>query len=342
MSISISIDGSVVDVIECTAELCSTDNAILGYVPSLSGNLAITSIFGAFLIAHAICWFFYRTHSFTLAILLGLALETVGYLARVQLHTYFAASTPFLVNTICLAVAPLFFMATLHVTYCRVIMHYGPQNSRLTPRQHILFFILFNAIALILQTVGSALADTKSTKTSSSIMATGFILQLISLLLFIVLAAEFLVRSGRERTTLRNLSWAKGMIEGPNPDSRVFKFFLSALILTTLLILLRTAFRTLLSFSLFNTEAPFIALESSTMILAAFLLNLFHPGRYIGEQWKESGWGVESKPSLTLDLDKEVETPRPSDVFMRPWPFGGEGDNYGDERSIYGINSRAS
>lgn len=63
------------------------------------------------------------------------------------------------------------------------------------------------------------------------------------------------------------------------------------------------------------------------MILATLLLTIFHPGRFIGERWKESGWGV-GKPSVTLDLDKcqyEIEDgsphPRPEDVFNRPWPM---------------------
>lgn len=100
MSLNVSgrpgIDPSVTYLSECTPKLCSLDFAVLRYVPTFSGNLAITSIFGAFLIAQIIFWICYRTHSFTIAMSCGLVLEIVGYCARVQMHFVLFTNGPFL------------------------------------------------------------------------------------------------------------------------------------------------------------------------------------------------------------------------------------------------------
>jgi len=105
-----------------------------------------------------------------------------------------------------------------------------------------------------------------------------------------------------------------------------------AFVLATLLILTRSIFRVAelvngFKSRLANNEVAFMVLESGMMLFASLLMTAFHPGIFIGERWKESGWGV-GKPSVTLDLDKykyEIEEvdphPRPSDVFMRPWPL---------------------
>jgi len=90
------IDSSVTFLSQCTPKLCSLDYAVLRYVPTYSGNLALTSIFGAFLVAQIIFWVFYRTHSFTIAMSCGLILEIVGYCARVQMHFVLFTSGPFL------------------------------------------------------------------------------------------------------------------------------------------------------------------------------------------------------------------------------------------------------
>jgi len=109
-------------------------------------------------------------------------------------------------------------------------MHYGPHNSRITPKQYTISFIAADIIALILQAVGGALADTAATlegaKTGENVMVAGLAFQVISLTVFILLAGEFLWNVRRDRKTLRVTNWAKGSVERPPPDTRGFKIFL--------------------------------------------------------------------------------------------------------------------
>ncbi|TVY32923.1 Sphingoid long-chain base transporter [Lachnellula occidentalis] len=326
------INPSVTLLSQCTPELCSLDYAVLRYVPTYAGNLALTSIFGVFLVAQIVLWVFYRTHSFTVAMVCGLILEIVGYCARVQMHFVLFSSGPFLINIICLTIAPVFFTAALYLTLSRVIMHYGRHNSRITPKQYTLAFITADSIALVLQAVGGALADTASAKSGTDVMVAGLAFQVISLALFIGLAGEFFWNVRRDRLVLRATNWAKRSVERPAPDAGGFKFFLAAFIIATLLILTRSIFRVAelangFKSRLANNEVAFMVLEGGMMLLTGLLMTACHPALFIGEAWGESGWGV-GKPSVTLDLDKykyEIEEagphPRPSDVFMRPWPI---------------------
>jgi hypothetical protein len=70
-----------------------------------------------------------------------------------------------------------------------------------------------------------------------------------------------------------------------------------------------------------NNQTAFIILESCVMVFATFLLTAFHPGRYIGEEWKNSGWGVK-KSSNIIALNKlETEQREFDQSFNQPWPI---------------------
>jgi hypothetical protein len=44
-----------------------------------------------------------------------------------------------------------------------------------------------------------------------------------------------------------------------------------------------------------NEEVPFMILEGAMMIAALFLMTVFHPGRYIGHDWKKKKISVEDQ-----------------------------------------------
>jgi hypothetical protein len=81
---------------QCTPDLCPLDIAVMKYIPSLSANAVFVIIFAILFVLQAIMCFFYKTYTYTFAMCAGLALEIVGYLARISMRTHMFTEGPFL------------------------------------------------------------------------------------------------------------------------------------------------------------------------------------------------------------------------------------------------------
>ena len=94
-----------------------------------------------------------------------------------------------------ITIAPTLFLASIYLTFCRIILVYTDHLSRLRPRSYALYFITSDIISLILQSVGGGLAsaahDYDEKEGYLHIMVAGLVLQVVSLLIFIGLALEF-------------------------------------------------------------------------------------------------------------------------------------------------------
>lgn len=104
--------------------------------------------------------------------------------------------------------------------------------SRFPPRLFVWVFIPFDIVSLVLQAAGGALSSTQSgtgNKSGVKISMAGLILQVITLVIFVGLFADYVVRYKRRSTA------------GPL-RSRV-KIFLSFLFLSIILILVRCMYR---------------------------------------------------------------------------------------------------
>lgn len=106
-------------------------------------------------------------------------------------------------------------------------MHYGIHNSRLSPKAYSITFMTSDFIALVLQSVGGGIADQAATKEGRAngvhIMVAGLSFQVISLVLFMSLAAEFFLKVKKDRAQMRSTNWAAG--QGPPMEPRGYKTF---------------------------------------------------------------------------------------------------------------------
>jgi hypothetical protein len=283
----------VTSVRECTLALCPLTYATVHYDPTLVGNSLYLCLFAVILLIQAGQCIKYRTYSFTFAMISGLVLEIVGYLGRVQMHFNPFLSNPFLLYIICLTIGPVFFSAALYLTLSRIILRYGPTHSRFSPKTISLTFMTSDFIALVLQALGGALADTATTRNGEQmgthIMVAGLSFQVFCLLVFIVLCVEFAWNVRRERGVAK--SWG---------SERGFKAFLWSLSFATLCILIRSCFRVAelakgFNSPLANEQIPFMILEGAMISCATLAMTIFHPGRAFGEKWEESGWSFRTK-----------------------------------------------
>ncbi|KAG0650416.1 Efflux pump himE [Hyphodiscus hymeniophilus] len=287
----------------CTLGTCPLSEATVNYDPSLAGNALYLAIFGLILLIQALQLVKYRTWSFSCAMMSGLLLEMVGYVGRVQMHFIPFDSNPFLIYLICITIAPVFFTAAIYLTLSRIIVRYGREKSRFSPKAISLTFMACDFIALVLQAAGGAIADTANTSTGSEqgthIMVGGLAFQVISLLLFIVLAVEYASKVRRDRRRGK-LNESENMASNGKSEP-AFKRFLFALSLATIFILIRSCFRVAelakgFSSKLANQEVPFMILEGAMIVLATLLLTAFHPGPAFGTNWTDAGWVWKNKP----------------------------------------------
>ena len=96
---------------------------------------------------------------------------------------------------ICLTIGPAFLSAAIYLCLARIVVAYGEHISRVKPKIYTITFMSFDFLSLLLQAIGGAIASTSNTNSSQqtgiNIMIAGLSFQVVSLLVFISLCAEF-------------------------------------------------------------------------------------------------------------------------------------------------------
>ncbi|KAI4710584.1 hypothetical protein J4E89_005041 [Alternaria sp. Ai002NY15] len=268
------------------SEVCLKEWAYWGYQPSLATNIAFAALFGISTIAYLVQGIMgKRWLGFTVAMGTGCAIEVVGYIGRILAHADQFAENPFLIQIICLTIAPAFLAAGIYLCLSRIVTTVGPQHSRIKPLSYPKIFIPCDFISLVLQAAGGGMASVathngEDPEKGNHIMVAGLAFQVATMLLFILLALDFAWRTYQGRTSLGQISpdQQPAIIRRSWP----FKAFLAALSLSTLCIFTRCVFRVAeLSEGweghIANTQKYFIGLEGGVIIAAVLLLNLCHP-----------------------------------------------------------------
>lgn len=169
-------------------------------------------------------------------------------------------------------VAPVFFSASIYTILTFLINAVGRQYSPLPPRGVLLIFIISDVVATIVQiagaaSIGKAESNRKDPTTANNILLAGLAFQVFSFLVFIILLTIFLYR-------VRKVSAATMMP------------FTMALCAATLLVYLRTCFRLAetaegLQRSLSTHEVYFGCLEFAPIVVAVYIFNVWHPGKWV-------------------------------------------------------------
>jgi hypothetical protein len=211
---------------------------------------------------------------------------------------------PFLMQIVCLTIAPAFLAAGVYLCLSRIVTTFGRDNSRISARAYPMIFITCDFLSLIFQAAGGGIASVKTQnredpKLGNNLMIAGLAVQVVTLLIFILLALDFAIRTNYRIGQV-------GSHNALNPrhaalrKSWRFKGFLIALSLSTLCIFTRCVFRVAelsdgWSGHLMKVQHYFIGLEGVIIIAAVLLLNLFHPGFCFGESSGQTFKPAESR-----------------------------------------------
>jgi hypothetical protein len=197
-----------------------------------------------------------------------------------------------------LTIGPAFLSAAVYLCLARIVVVYGEDLSRFSPRFYTLTFITFDFIALLLQAAGGAIASGATTASSDkmgiNIMVAGVGWQVASLGIFAILCAEYGRRVYCSSESQRNPDFA--LLR----KTFRFKAFLWTLGLATLAIFVRSVFRCAelragFHGKLANQQITFMVLEGAMIVSASILLTVFHPGLSFHGRWHDASWSLGKK-----------------------------------------------
>ncbi|GAM83006.1 hypothetical protein ANO11243_009920 [Dothideomycetidae sp. 11243] len=294
-----ALNGSIIDIDNCTNSICSPEWAQLHYIPSLPGNVIYLAIFSMLLVAHVALGIRYRTWGFLAGLVTGLLLEMAGYIARLELHFDDFSFIYFVISLCCLALAPALISASIYLCISRLATVCGPGVARFPPSFYTGFFIGCDCISIALQAAGGAIAATAAggstlQNTGVDLMLGGISFQVVSLFCCLILSFDLALCADRtrRRTTL------EGHRDRSGHDARnLIGYFSFTIIAATLFIFVRCCFRVAelkggFSGPVANNQGLFMALEGPMVMLAVIVLAVSHPGRCFGGHlgWQAANW----------------------------------------------------
>ncbi|KAH7112748.1 RTA1 like protein-domain-containing protein [Dactylonectria estremocensis] len=273
------------------------------YRVDMAPNAAFLAVFGASMIGYIVTWIVARySTAFNVAILLGLICEVLGYAGRIMSADNPWSENGFLIQICCLTIGPAFMAAGIYLCLRRIVSAFGPENSRLPPEYYTRIFIPCDVISLILQALGGGMASVashnkESPDAGSNIMIAGLAFQVITIVGFILASTDFALRTVRRHRALGDsaLDQRPELVRVRN--SRRFKACLAALGLATFCILWRSAFRVAeLSEGwegpIMGDQGMFIGFEGVLIVVAVWVLNIFHPAFCMKELFELEDGGL--------------------------------------------------
>ena len=241
------------------------------------------ALFAIATIVHGAQLFRYRTWYFT-PIIIGTIMEVVGYAFRslsAKVDPYNVLD--FVLQYFFIVVAPVFFSAAIYTILSVLINRLGRQYAPLSPRLILIIFITCDVISTIVQVMGAALIGVKESKRESPdmpnhILTAGLAFQVLTFAIFIALTSVFLWRARGHVGSRRKSEMANGPV--------VRRDFVFAFMLATVMVYLRTCFRLAESAqgakaTLFTHEIYFGCLEFAPIVIAVYVLAIWHPGRCV-------------------------------------------------------------
>ncbi|KAE9971695.1 hypothetical protein BLS_004341 [Venturia inaequalis] len=261
----------------CTLQTCPMVLSYWGYRPSIPENGTFAVFMGIFSLA-----------------VLAIAMEVLGFIARIYANSYPFSDLSFITQLTCLTLAPAFYAAGIYFSLQKIVLTFGGQNSRIPPMWIPRIFIGCDVVSLFLQGGGGAWAaslaqNEKMPDPGNYTMIAGLTFQAFTLLLFLALSTDFAMRMAKAKKR----DGASAMNEDPAArrlrQSKRFKYLIYSLAISAVLIFLRSVYRVAelsegWKGELMSTEKYVMWFESLPVTAAGLLLTIFHPGYCFKEE----------------------------------------------------------
>ncbi|TWU72805.1 hypothetical protein ED733_004246 [Metarhizium rileyi] len=272
---------------QCTeiSSLCRVESTVLGYYPNLGAGIFFTVAFGTCLLAALPLGISKKTWTYTTAMTIGLVLETAGCIGRILLHYNPWNQSAFELQICAIILAPTFICVSIYLTLKHVALHLNPRLSRIPPRWYPRLFLPADLSCLIVQAIGGAIAaaaghtNPRLQRDGNRAIIAGVVLQVLVLAVFGLMGADYLLSAarhmrGNDVVTAHELSLWR--------DPK-FKKFVSGVTGAYAAVLIRCVYRIAemaggWGNKIMQDEPSFLVLDSSLILVAVYLLTIFHPG----------------------------------------------------------------
>ncbi|KAI1390041.1 RTA1-domain-containing protein [Hypoxylon trugodes] len=322
---------------DCTSSHCS--RVFLTYEPSLAGGAVFLVLFAILIPVVLALGIKCKSSVFATAIATGLALEVLGYIGRVLLHNNPNEKSFFILFLVGTILGPTFICGAIFLVMPKIVAVYGEEFRSWRPVWYRLSFYALTAITFVLELAGILVStiqnDQGDVDTGVRVVVVGLAILLVALLVFIGHAMLFSI-AVRTRHHPLDIKYA-GIY-----NSGAFKIFLAALSLATLLLIIRTAFRTVViaegyDSSIAQSEILFLILDGLMVFLATLILVAFFPGRVLSDSWSQLPTRGPSKTPLRpiRPTPYEIPSTRTSPTYNRMSVKSSTTANYSPRKMHY-------
>ncbi|KAF8194060.1 RTA-like protein, partial [Mycena galopus ATCC 62051] len=247
-----------------------------GYVPEESVAIIFVTLYSISTILHIGQAIYFRIWwLFPTAVACGVG-EIIGWSGRLWSSQNPYAYTPFLIQISTTVLAPSLLLAATFIIMSRIVAQLGTSYSWLTPK----WCKCWDCIALVVQAVGggiaSAATDLAGANKGANIMLGGIAFQFEVIIIFTILAVDFVQRYIRDRP-VRKAGSRRGVLF---PHLKVMLAF------STTVLFIRAVYR-LIELAggwegpVVTTQVYFNVLDGAMATLAIFTLNFAHPGIFL-------------------------------------------------------------
>lgn len=146
---------------DCTPLTCPVPDGFVSSPPSLAGNIVFIAAFSLLIPVNLFTGIRFETPLNSSCLIVGLALEVLGYVGRLLLGSDRSSTLYFVLYLVGVNAGPVFLTTAIFLILPHIVVLYGKQFTLISrPVYFAAFFIAFGAITLTLQVVGAALTAT--------------------------------------------------------------------------------------------------------------------------------------------------------------------------------------
>ena len=259
-----------------------------GETPHIASGIAYTVVFSFLTVITGTISIWSHQWWFLCSWGIGLLLEVVGYSGRIWYTLNDTSRSAYVMELVCITVAPCFLMAGIYNIFAQLVLVYGTQYSYLKPKLYSTIFIICDVLSIFIQGAGGGISSgsrVNSVSTGSNVMIVGLAFQVATMSVFQLLWYSFIVKIIKEKKQFGDSNF------NPNfSHVRLRKYsncFFVAISVSVLLIYVRSIYRLIetaegWSSKIATKEIYFDILEGLMISLAGLIMCIFSPGFVYG------------------------------------------------------------